>query len=96
MPVDYTPKACNKFEKFSNKYDSRPKKTAIISVVSSGYNPRETKKYPSLVTPGGETNLKHVNHYTGDKMLGVTILHKSCLQPVFNQEAAIDAAKMRR
>jgi len=28
--------------------------------------------------------------------LGITILHKSCLQPVFNQQAAVDAANMRR
>lgn len=34
--------------------------------------------------------------YTGDKLIGVTILHKSCLQPVFSQEQAIDAAHMRR
>lgn len=34
--------------------------------------------------------------YTGDAVLGITILHKSCLQPVFNQQEAIDAAKMRR
>lgn len=34
--------------------------------------------------------------YTGDKMIGITVLHKSCLQPVFSQQEAIDAAKMRR
>lgn len=34
--------------------------------------------------------------YTGTEMLGITVLHKSCLQPVFSQEAAIDAATMRR
>lgn len=34
--------------------------------------------------------------YTGDKMIGVSILHKSCLQPVFNEQAAKDAASMRR
>jgi len=34
--------------------------------------------------------------YTGDKMLGITVLHKSCLQPVFSQQEAIDAATMRR
>ena len=34
--------------------------------------------------------------YTGDKMLGITVLHKSCLRPVFSQQEAIDAATMRR
>jgi hypothetical protein len=34
--------------------------------------------------------------YTGEKVLGVAVLHKSCLQPVFSQEEAIEVAKMRR
>lgn len=34
--------------------------------------------------------------YTGDSCIGVTILHKSCLQPVFSKQEAVDAAKMRR
>ena len=34
--------------------------------------------------------------YTGTKVLGIAVLHKSCLQPVFSQEEAIDIAKMRR
>lgn len=57
---------------------------------------RQTAYIPSLVTPGGDTNLKEVPEYTGDKMLGISIIHKSCLQPIFNIEAAVDAANMRR
>lgn len=34
--------------------------------------------------------------YTGDAVVGIAIMHKSCLQPVFSQEAAIDSARMRR
>lgn len=34
--------------------------------------------------------------YTGSEMIGITVIHKSCLQPVFSKEAAEDAAKMRR
>lgn len=34
--------------------------------------------------------------YTGTNLLGVTVLHKSCLQPVFMREEAVDAAHMRR
>lgn len=51
---------------------------------------------PSLETrvAGGEA--KEVEMYTGDRLLGITILHKSCLQPVFSQEEAEDAAHMRR
>jgi hypothetical protein len=34
--------------------------------------------------------------YTGDKVMGISIVHKSCLQPVFSQEQARDLASMRR
>lgn len=34
--------------------------------------------------------------YTGDAVVGIAVMHKSCLQPIFSQEAAIDSARMRR
>lgn len=34
--------------------------------------------------------------YTGDKVIGISIVHKSCLQPVFTEEQAKDLANMRR
>lgn len=65
-----------------------------------------------LTTPPGRTNTHHIpsrdtghlgavsskasTQYTGTEIIGVTVLHKSCLQPVFNQQEAIDAASMRR
>ena len=58
--------------------------------------PRTTKYIPSRVTPGGDCSLKPIPEYTGDKMIGISIIHKSCLQPIFSQEAAVDAASMRR
>jgi len=66
----------------------------------------------SLDTPVGRTNTHHIKSldtghsgpvsskpapkYTGTEILGITIVHKSCLQPVFNQQEAVDAATMRR
>ena len=66
----------------------------------------------SLGTPIGRSNTHHIKSldtghsgpvsskpapkYPGSEILGITILHKSCLQPVFNQQAAVDAANMRR
>ena len=44
----------------------------------------------------GPVSSKPAPRYTGSEILGITILHKSCLQPVFNQQAAVDAANMRR
>ena len=37
-----------------------------------------------------------VSGIAGDKIIGIGVLHKSCLQPIFNKEAAEDIAKMRR
>ena len=34
--------------------------------------------------------------YTGDKLLGIAVMHKSCLVPIFSQEEAESVAKMRR
>ena len=57
---------------------------------------RHITKPPSLVTAGGNCALKEVPEYTGTEMIGISIIHKSCLQPIFSKEAAIDAASMRR
>lgn len=34
--------------------------------------------------------------YTGTKMIGIATMHKSNMVPIFNEDAAIDVAKMRR
>ena len=59
-------------------------------------------------TPKTETRIPSLGHgmgvgakapakvYTGTEMLGITVLHKSCLQPVFTKDQAVEAAQMRR
>ena len=44
----------------------------------------------------GSTAPQEHKEYTGDQMLGIAIMHKSCLQPVFSEQAAKDSASMRR
>ena len=44
----------------------------------------------------GSTAAKPIPQYTGDKMLGIGLRHKSGFEPVFSQEQAEDLAKMRR
>lgn len=44
----------------------------------------------------GPVSSKPNQKYTGDNVKGIVVQHKSCLQPVFNQQEAIDSAKMRR
>jgi hypothetical protein len=72
------------------------KQFKLYSVSPNSNNARVTPHIPSRVTPGGSTALKPVPTYTGSEMIGISIIHKSCLQPVFSREAAVDAASMRR
>jgi hypothetical protein len=77
-------------------------KTKSIKIVKSVPSPkvppgRETPRYDSLDT-GMIACTKPVdgNTYTGTKMLGIGTLHKSNAVPVFNNDEAVDMAKMRR
>lgn len=70
--------------------------------LNSGIPSMGTSRETSQIAPvkgkvdSGSTAPQPHREYTGDKMLGISIIHKSCLQPVFSQEAAVDAANMRR
>lgn len=39
---------------------------------------------------------KEEQKYTGKNLVGIAVMHKSCLQPVFSKESAKDSANMRR
>jgi hypothetical protein len=68
----------------------------IQSVSPTMGTPRRVSNPPSLVTPGGSTAIKEIPKYTGTEMIGISIIHKSCLQPIFSSESAKDVANMRR
>jgi hypothetical protein len=57
---------------------------------------RERLNVPSLVTSGGSTAAKSDLKYTGENMLGIGMMHKSNLVPIFKQEEAKDISSMRR
>lgn len=57
---------------------------------------RLTDHIPSVDTGRGLAVKPADKVYTGDAMLGVSVLHKSNGIPVFRQEDAIDISKMRR
>jgi len=44
----------------------------------------------------GSTAPQQRREYTGSNMIGISIIHKSCLQPIFSEQAAKDVANMRR
>ena len=82
--------------------DEKKRKQALIAEplvysLSTPIGRSNTHHIPSLDTGhSGPVSSKPAPKYTGTEMLGITILHKSCLQPVFNQQQAVDAATMRR
>lgn len=55
------------------------------------------QKYPSGDSMSGSTPARKEQVYTGErKLLGIATMHKSNQVPVFDQQDAIDIAKMRR
>lgn len=57
---------------------------------------RQAERIPSLDSGVGNASKAPEKVYTGDKVLGIAVMHKSCLQPIFNEQAAVDVAHMRR
>jgi hypothetical protein len=57
---------------------------------------RSTEHIPSKNSGIGTAAKADIPVYTGTKMLGIGVLHKSNAVPVFSDEEAIDISKMRR
>lgn len=99
------------FEAMQRKWDNVPKfaRSNIGNVRSQG---DVTSGIPKLTTPPGRssgheyksldtghsggTKPVHGLRYTGTKIMGVAVMHKSNLVPVYKGEDAIDIARMRR
>lgn len=55
-----------------------------------------THNIPSRNTGDGIASSKPVPQYTGTKMLGIGVMHKSNSVPIFSDEEAVEIATMRR
>lgn len=88
------------WQNIKNKYKSTTTKVSKPDNATNSYvTPRREqderpKSLGSWIT--GPVSSKPSQHYTGDNVKGITVMHKSCLQPVFTEQEAIDAAHMRR
>lgn len=75
--------------------DFKPKSNNLPVKESSN-----TPYYPSLNTDfkelSGVCAKKEEQVYTGSKLIGIAVMHKSNLVPVFSREDATELAKMRR
>ena len=98
--------AMQAFQAMQRKWDQMPKfaRTPVVAKPSSAIPALATppgrssgKEHKSLDTGhNGGTKPIHGLRYTGTKIMGVAVMHKSNLVPVYKGEDAIDIARMRR
>lgn len=87
------------YPKFAGKWKTSVpiKAEAKTLVVPQGSVRRPDECSPAIGKYEAGFAPKHnANTYTGEKVVGIATMHKSCLQPVFSQQEAEDSAKMRR
>lgn len=94
------------FAALQKKWDEMPKfsrkvlRTTVSNDLPMLKTPpgRPTGREHKSVDTGfnGGTKPVHSVKYTGTKMIGVGVLHKSNAVPVFSNEEAVDMARMRR
>ena len=89
------------WESLKDKYKTAPaqkkpimKSTKQVTTNTPTAEDSRPKSLNSWIT--GPVSSKPNQQYTGDRVKGITVMHKSCLQPVFTNQEAIDAAHMRR
>lgn len=80
---------------FSTGPYNAPKKT-IVDFVPKTPPGRETVAIPSQDTGWVACVKVQDTGYTGTKMKGIGVMHKSNSVPIFNDQEAIDISKMRR
>ena len=87
------------WDKLLKKWDVKTEKKQDVVRPYGGLNVsnyRNTRHIPSLDTGTGSTVKKETPVYTGNEMIGISVIHKSCLQPIFNKENAKEVSNMRR
>ena len=81
---------------FSGSKNLKPVQKPIPSYSTIVPPGRETPHFKSVDTGWITCTAVKDNEYTGDKIKGISVLHKSNGVPVFNQQEIIDISKMRR
>ena len=78
--------------------EAKKKQNANVSIRSvPDYSSNRTGLPTSDVIPGGSTAPRERQVYSGERrLLGVAVMHKSNMVPVFDSKDAKDIAKMRR
>ena len=82
--------------KFSRTPPAPPKPRGTLTVTMRVPPGRETPHIESRDTGWVTCSKKQDQTYTGEKMKGVGVMHKSNSVPIFSDQEAIDISKMRR
>lgn len=83
-------------KKWAPKATIKDSKNNSTLKLDLGVTRSNLKNIPSLVTPGGDCTKKQSPQYTGTKMLGIGVMHKSNSVPIFSDTEAKDISTMRR
>lgn len=71
----------------------RSKRYSLTAVIPAD---RNTAHIPSVDTGGCSTTKRESIPYTGTAIIGLSVMHKSNIVPVFSRQDAEDISKMRR
>ena len=82
--------------KFSRTPAPPPKPAGTLTVTMRVPPGRETPAIPSRDTGWLPCTKSEDQAYTGTKVKGVGIMHKSNMVPIFSDEEAVEISKMRR
>jgi hypothetical protein len=74
----------------------RTKRKCTKSGLEATTQIRQSPKVESVLTNEYKPVKVERNTYTGDKLIGIAMMHKSNLVPVFKKEDAEDISRMRR
>jgi len=83
-------------KKYETKPVKKPKSEPLRSVGPAVPAGRECSRLPSRDTGPGIGAAVESPKYTGSAVLGITIMHKSNLVPVFSSDEAKEVSRMRR
>jgi hypothetical protein len=97
----YVPKRAQATSAYGNVIDAINSRNSVATEITNSNEKKENGKKAIHISSKsdwvtGACSTKPTPTYTGSNVLGIAVMHKSCLQPVFSQEAAEDSAKMRR
>lgn len=94
--MNYTPKVKQQSVKPFSRTGGRLGAAARLPTSANAVYVRQTDQIKSLSTPGGSTATKEIKKYTGTEIIGLAVMHKSSIVPIFSKTEATEVASMRR